>query len=297
MIKRTLLFQTPAHLFAKHEQLKVRYPEKEEKSAPIEDLGIVILEHPQISITNVLLEKLMQQGCAVITCDSRHMPTGLMLPLEGHSAMSERFRVQMDASEPLKKNLWKQTVERKVLNQAAVVNATGKDGSVLRRMAQTVQSGDKANIEGKAAAIYWRTLFGSEDGFYRDREGPPPNHLLNYGYAVLRAVMARSLIGSGLQPILGIHHRNKYNAYCLADDIMEPYRPYVDMHVIEYMNSTTVSGELNTQDKQYLLQVLTRDVVIDDKTSPLLVACSRTSSSVFDCLAGNARNIAYPIME
>lgn len=245
MIKRTLYFGNPAYLSLKLKQLVVRLPqadgeEKSEKeltrTVPIEDLGVIILDHKQITITQALLAELMDNNCAVITCDSQRLPTGLFLPLAGNTVQNERFRLQLDASLPLKKQLWQQTIVAKIMNQAAMLHyTTGEDHKNMMKWSDSVRSGDTENMEARAAVYYWKTVFPDNPYFVRDHEGSGANALLNYGYAILRAVVARALVASGLLPTLGIHHHNRYNAYCLADDIMEPYRPYVDKVVFDIL--------------------------------------------------------------
>lgn len=296
MIKQTLLLAGPAYLSTKHQQLVIDYPgpDREGKTMPIEDIGLVVMEHRQVTITNALLDKLTNHKVAVVTCDERHLPSGLMLPLSGHTEYTERLRHQLAASLPLKKNLWAQTVAAKIANQAALLRERGRSVGTLTYLAQNVQSGDKGNHEARAAAHYWQHLFEAED-YRRDPFGQPPNNLLNYGYAILRAIVARALVSSGLLPAVGIWHRNKYNAYCLADDIMEPYRPYVDLivcHLVDDAEGEAV--ELTTTVKAELLQVAAIDVTIEGKTSPLMVAVSRTTSSLYECFAGRSRKIAYP---
>jgi CRISP-associated protein Cas1 len=295
MIKRTLFFENPAYLSTKNEQLVVNYPdeEKSERTVPIEDIGLIVLEHQQITITNGLLQKLSDNKTAIITCNQQHLPCSLMLPLHGHTEMTERLKYQLNASQPLKKNLWAQTITAKIENQASLLAELGKEHQRLKWLAKQVQSGDSGNCEAQAAAYYWQHLFELPN-FNREQHGHAPNHLLNYGYAILRAIVARALIGSGLLPIWGIWHRNKYNAYCLADDMMEPYRPYVDLIVYHITQSHDQIEELTTELKAELLQIAVMDVVIDGLRSPLMVAVSRTSSSLADCFAGVSRKISFP---
>ena len=309
MIKRTLCFSNPAYLSLKNAQLVIKLPEVEKadvvelikaeaaRTIPIEDIGVVVLDNRQITITQGLVEALLENNCAIITCDNAHLPVGLMLPLCGNTTQSERFRLQIDASLPLKKQLWQQTVQCKIRNQAAVLQNTRN--AIVKNMlawAGEVKSGDSDNLEGRAAAYYWRNLFPDILGFTRDRNGLPPNNLLNYGYAILRAVVARALVGSGLLPTLGIHHHNRYNAYCLADDIMEPYRPYVDALVCRLVSDGHITEELTTELKHELLQIPTLDVVINGKRSPLMVAVGQTTASLYRCFSGEQRKIAYPEM-
>jgi CRISPR-associated protein Cas1 len=220
-----------------------------------------------------------------------------MLPLCGNTTQSERFRHQIEASLPLKKQLWQQSVQCKINNQASVLHSLrGEEVRCMRVWAKDVRSGDAENMEGRAAAYYWKYLFGQHiDGFTRDRDGVPPNNLLNYGYAILRAVVARALVTSGLLPTLGIHHHNRYNAYCLADDIMEPYRPYVDELVYNLVkNKGLPTDGLTREWKADLLVIPTLDVVISGKRSPLMVAVGQTTASLYKCFSGELRKIAYP---
>ncbi len=303
MIKRTLFFGNPAYLSVKNSQLVVKRTDSDTQEAvagtvPIEDIGVVVLEDRQITITNVALDALLQNNCAVITCDEKHMPAGMLLPLEGNTIQSERFRNQIEASLPLKKQLWQQTVQAKIRNQASVLKRlSGVEAGCMLAWANDVKSGDSENLEGRAAAYYWRNIFPNLPGFTRDREGETPNSLLNYGYAIVRAVIARALVASGLLPTLGIHHHNRYNAYCLADDIMEPYRPYVDELVLNIMQSEMDYGELTLELKRQLLGLPVTEVVIGGQRSPMMVAASQTTSSLCKCFSGELRKLAYPTME
>jgi CRISPR-associated protein Cas1 len=308
MIKKTLCFSNPAYLSLRDAQLVIKLPEVEKaenlsadfkKSAevtrPIEDIGVVVLDHKQITITQGALEAMLENNCAVITCDSSHMPVGLLLPLVGNTTQNERFRDQLDASLPLRKQLWQQTMQQKIRNQAAVLNlCSNAETKCMQAWANDVRSGDPDNYEARAAVYYWKNLFGHIPGFIREREGVAPNNLLNYGYAILRAVVARSLVASGLLPTLGIHHHNKYNAYCLADDIMEPYRPYVDRLIYEITEQYGVDVELSKDIKAELLSIPTLDIVISGKRSPLMVGVAQTTASLYKCFSGELRKIAYP---
>ncbi len=303
MIKRTLHFGNPAYLSKRNEQLLIELPDTinlggkdNKRSVPIEDIGIVILDNQQITITQAAIAGLLQNNAAIITCDHTHHPVGLFLPLDGHDVQSERFRYQIEATQPLKKQLWQQTVSAKILNQAALLNRRGIEVDNLVHWAKSVRAGDPDNFEGRAAAYYWRYLFGVKANFFRRRDGEPPNNLLNYGYAILRAMVARGLVGSGLLPTFGIHHHNKYNAYCLADDIMEPYRPYVDELVCEILDDGENFDFLTTEIKTLLLSIATRNVHWDKDTSPLMVGLQRTTSSLAKCYEGKSRKIIYPLM-
>ncbi len=311
MIKRTLYFGNPAYLSVRLAQLEIRLPQVENndtlpdtfkesvvKRVPIEDIGVVILDNKQVTITQGALGALLDNNVAVISCDDHRMPSGLLLPLDGNTTQSERFTHQIEASLPLKKQLWQQTVQAKILNQSTVLlRQRGMECGNMEAWAKQVKSGDADNLEGRAAAFYWQNLFGHVKRFHRDREGVPPNNLLNYGYAILRAVVARSLVGSGLLPTLGIHHHNRYNAYCLADDIMEPYRPYVDMLVAEIVDSGKDISKLTTELKGKLLSIPVIDVVINGRRSPLMIGVGITTASLYKCYSGEIRKIAYPEME
>ena len=299
MIKRTVFFGNPAYLSTRNEQLVVKFPDgvKDDVIMPIEDLGYVVLEDPQITLTNGLLMKLVENKTAVITCDSRHMPCGFLQPLVGHSEQTERMRHQLNASLPLKKQLWQQTVMSKVDNQANHLVHCAKNALKLQRWSKEVLSGDTSNIEAISAAYYFQTLFADLPDFSRNQKGIAPNNLLNYGYAILRAVAARAVVSSGMLPSVGIFHRNKYNAFCLADDVMEPYRPYVDMLVYDILETGCQIEELTTSLKVELLRIPALDVWIDGKRSPLMVAMSRTTNSLYDCFAGVSRRILYPELE
>lgn len=295
MIKRTLYFGNPAYLKTNNNQLVIEMQDSgETKSAPIEDIGLLILDHQQITITQALMAKLLANNTAVIICDDTHHPTGMMFSLDGHSLQSQKFQAQIEASLPLKKQLWQQTVTCKIENQAALLQLEREEHKLLLTYSREVKSGDSDNHEAKAAAYYWKKIFPEFLEFRRERYGAPPNNLLNYGYAILRALVARSLTASGLLPTLGIHHRNQYNAYCLADDIMEPYRPFVDKIVCQIIRGNGKFLEMTPTMKKALLEIPAMDVQIDGQKSPLMNAVQRTTSSLAKCYEGKARKILYP---
>jgi CRISPR-associated protein Cas1 len=303
MIKRTLFFGNPAYLSMCNAQLVIKMTnaqtqEEVTKTVPIEDIGVVVLEDRQITITNGAMDALLKNNCAVVTCDEKHMPAGLLLPLDGHTVQSERFRWQIEASLPLKKQLWQQTVQAKIRNQASVLKRmSGAEVRCMVVWANDVKSGDSENLEGRAAAYYWKSVFPEIERFVRDREGDAPNNLLNYGYAIVRAIVARALVASGMLPTFGIHHHNRYNAYCLADDVMEPYRPYVDELVIQILQSGLDCSELTTDLKRQLLCLPVKEVVIGGQRSPLMVAVTQTTASLVKCFSGELRKVVYPTME
>lgn len=295
MIKRTLYFGNPAYLKTTNEQLVIEMHDSgETKQCPIEDIGLIILDHQQITITQALTAKLLANNTAVIICNHTHHPVGMVLNLDGNSLQSQHFQAQVEASVPLKKNLWQQTVTAKILNQAHLLRSQRADNKLLLNFAREVKSGDSENHEARAAVYYWKRIFPEHLEFRREREGPPPNNLLNYGYAILRALVARSLVGSGLLPTLGIHHRNQYNSYCLADDIMEPYRPFVDKVVCQIIRGNGNFLEMSPNMKKELLSIPTMDVSLDGQKSPLMNAMQRTTSSLAKCFEGKTRKILYP---
>ncbi len=300
MIKRTLFFGNPAYLSLRLGQLVIKRTNaagaEEVTMRAIEDIAVIVLEHPQVTLSHALMAYLMECNVALITCDGKHMPAGMMLPLVGNTLQSERFHDQIKASLPLKKQLWQQTVRQKIANQAAALRlCTDAETGCMDAWAEAVRSGDPDNLEGRAAAYYWKQLFATDyEHFTRGRNEDPPNNLLNYGYAILRAVIARALVSSGLLPTLGIHHHNRYNAYCLADDIIEPYRPYLDLHVVRLLRSGIDCRTLTTEIKAHLLQLTTLDVHINGKRSPLMIAATLTTASLQRCFAGEQRKLIYP---
>ena len=310
MIKRTLCFSNPIYLSLRNAQLVLHIPEVEnnktlpeaikkeaERTIPIEDIGVVVLDNRRITITSGAMEALLENNCAVITCNQKSMPVGLLLPLCGNTTQNERFRSQLEATLPLRKQLWQQTIKQKILNQEHVLRInTAQETNCMRVWSNDVRSGDPDNLEARAAAYYWKNVFTTYPNFVRDREGTPPNNLLNYGYAILRAIIARALVGSGLLPTLGIHHHNRYNAYCLADDIMEPYRPYVDQLVLDIIQCNLEISDITRDLKMQLLGIPMLDVVINGKRSPLMIAAQQTTASLARCFAGESKRISYPEM-
>ncbi|PJB54804.1 MAG: type II CRISPR-associated endonuclease Cas1 [Bacteroidetes bacterium CG_4_9_14_3_um_filter_41_19] len=297
MIKRTLYFGNDAYLHTSKQQLVVSFADttKEDATIPIEDIGVVILDAFRLTISQTLISRLLHNNVALITCDERHHPQGLMLNLEGNTLQQERFQSQISISEPLKKNLWQQTIKAKIHNQAALLALNGFDTENMVYWESQVNSGDTKNYEGRAAAYYWKMFFSEyQDDFVRGRFEKEPNNLLNYGYAILRAVVARNLVASGLLPTFGIHHHNRYNAYALADDIMEPYRPYVDQVVLGMLMKYETVDSLTPELKKELLQIPVLDISIDGQKNPLMVGMQQTTASLASCFAGELKKIKYP---
>ncbi len=298
MIKRVLCFTNPAYLSLRLKQLVVEQPQSDQlepvrHTIPVEDIGVVIMENPQITVTQSLIAALLDNNCAIITCDLHHLPAGLLLPLDNHNLQSERFREQINASEPLRKQMWQQTIVSKITSQTYVLKQQNIEYRNMLIWAKSVRSGDTDNLEGRAAAYYWRNVFG-DTNFVRGQFGDMPNGLLNYGYSIVRAMMARALVATGLLPTLGIHHHSRYDAYCLADDIMEPYRAYVDLQVLDMWNRYGDVAELSPALKKELLSLSTADVQIEGHRSPMMIAMQTTANSVQRCFSGESRKIIYP---
>ncbi|PCH76575.1 MAG: subtype II CRISPR-associated endonuclease Cas1 [Flavobacteriaceae bacterium] len=296
MLKRTIYIGNPAYLKIKDLQMLVIDPKSNTSKGgiPVEDMAILVLDHYQITLSHQLLIALQGNNVVVISCDAHHLPFAMIQPLYGHSEFSERIQCQLTVSEPLKKQLWKQTVEQKIRNQQGLLALLDKPFEGMDAYKNAVKSGDSSNMEGIAAQYFWKHLF---EDFSRGRHGTAPNSMLNYGYAILRSIVARGLVSSGLLPVLGIFHHNKYNPYCLADDIMEPYRPFVDKMVYNYIQIHGSTAELSKEQRSYLLQIATQDVLIDGQVRPLMVAVSTTTASLYKCYTGDLRQIKYPMLD
>lgn len=297
MVKRILYFENPAFLSLKYRNLVVRFPEdsgKDAVEAPVEDIGVVVLDNPRITITQALVAALMENKVALISCDSSRMPTGAMLPLCGNALQSKIFRAQAEMSLPLKKQLWKQIVAAKIRNQKRILECEGFAVGPLSEFENGVKSGDSENLEGQAAAYYWKTVLPRVPGFARSRDGEPPNNLLNYGYAVLRAIVARAVVSAGLHPTLGIFHRNQYNAYCLADDLMEPYRPFVDKSVLGIVAQNSDVSVLTKRMKGRLYGIAVDDVLMGNVRRPLMAAVAQTAASFVKTFSGDVRKLDLP---
>lgn len=291
MIKRTLFLVNPCVCTLRNSQfILVNKESGEERSVPIEDVGYVIVENGRVSMSVPLMNALVKNNAVVAFCDERHMPSSLLLSMASNHVQSEVFRYQLEAGLPLKKNLWKQIVEAKIRNQAALLTSLGLDGDVLKPYWLNVKSGDVDNREGTAANRYWDILFGKD--FIRDRHGKDYNSLLNYGYAILRAATCRAIVGSGLLPLVGLFHKNRYNAFPLADDLMEPYRPYIDRIVVGCINDGII--DLQLEAKQRLLGSLTNDCQFDDMKRPLSIGLSLTTGSLVRCLRGEIKQLSLP---
>lgn len=296
MIKRTLYFGNPGYLHLKNDQLEWEAVEKAAyATVPVEDIGLVLIDHARITVSHGLMVALLSNNAVVVHCNEKHMPAGIFVANEANTRYSEVVKSQLEASLPIKKNLWQQVIKAKIRNQAYVIRYTGQNSDRLYYLADKVMSGDPNNVEAQAASWYFSKIFSENSRFKRRREGEPPNHLLNYGYAILRAIVARGLTGSGLLGVLGIHHRNKYNAWCLADDIMEPYRPWVDKLVLEVCSEyDEIPEELTPELKRTLLGIPTLDTEIDGQNSPLMIAVNRTTASLAKVFLGETKKMLLP---
>lgn len=290
MIKKTLLFTNKCSINTSNNQLVIA-SDNRNKTIPIEDIGYVVIDHCETYISVPAINQLVNNNSAVIICDNKHLPNGMFLNLNSHHIQQEIFKNQIDASMPLKKQLWQQTIIEKIKNQGLLLEMITGSKNKFEYLASKVLSGDTSNMEGVAANFYWKSFFDID--FKRERYGNYPNNFLNYGYAILRAATARALSGSGLLNTLGIHHKSKYNAFALADDIMEPFRPLVDEtvhHVMQHYDDQ----ELTTEIKSELLHFLTRTVYFKNEKSPLMVALQKTASSLQQCYSGKRKKIKYP---
>ena len=290
MIKRTLLVENKTVITTKNLQLILK-SEIKESSIPIEDIGFLVIDNNETYLSIPAINLLVENNTAIIICGTNHLPNGMFLNLNSHHIQQEIFKNQIDASAPLKKQLWQHTIVEKITNQGILLEKITGNKNAFPFLASKVVSGDTTNMEGVAASQYWKSFF--EVDFKRERFGDYPNNFLNYGYAILRAATARALSGSGLLNTLGIHHKSKYNAFALADDIMEPFRPIVDEAIYAIMQNFE-EQELNTAIKAELLKILTRTVYFKEEKSPLMVALQKTASSLQQCYTGDRKKIKYP---
>lgn len=299
MIARTIYVGKPSTLRVDQEQFVVECG-GETHRLPLEDISTVEVDCPQVMITSPLVSKLAEYNIALLHCGRNHMPVSMSLPISKHSSHTERLRAQLNVSAPRRKSTWKQIVKAKIINQADVLRIIKAPDENVRALARSVRSGDSTNREGLAAKRYWAQLFQNPIGrtrFVRDPEGEYPNQLFNYGYAVIRALVARGLVSTGMHPSIGIFHKNKYNAFCLADDVMEPYRPFVDLQVYKYLLTQGFSdGELNPKAKSTILQLPVTGVVVDEAVVPLMIAVQRTCASLWEVLAGHQSDVVLPLL-
>lgn len=297
MIKRTIeISQEPYHLAVELDQLRLHRREPANGSTPsipCEDIGVVVVDHPAATYSHAALAKLIECGAAVVICGRNHLPSGLLLSLADHNECVSRLHEQIRASRPLRKRLWKQIVRAKVRNQAANLTVGSPAQGRLLALAQEVKSGDPSNVEAQAAKIYWGQWLGANADFHRDMTaGEGPNALLNYGYAIVRAAVGRAIVSAGLHPAIGLHHSNRANAFCLADDLVEPLRPMVDRVVRDLVS--VGKTEINRESKAILLQLLTLTVRVGSSTGPLMVGLHRVLASLVGCFQGQEKRLLLP---
>lgn len=293
MIKRTIEISSgPTRLSIRNRQLVIDREGQETATVPAEDIGLLLVDHQAVSYTHSVFTILAEMGAAVVICGGTHLPDSMLMPIAANTVQTERFSAQIAAGVPLKKQLWRQSVAAKLANQAAVLEAASGSDAGIGAMAGKVRSGDPENLEAQGARRYWPRLFGRS--FRRDREGEPPNNLLNYGYMATRAAMARALCAAGLLPTLGIHHRNRYNAFCLADDLMEPYRPLVDWKVVELARERVAPRMLGREEKAHLLGLFNHGVQIGDRRTPILLALHTTAASLARSFAEQRAQLLFP---
>lgn len=285
--------EEPASLSVRIGLLVIERKDKPEITIPFEDIAVIIASHAQVHYTNAVLAGLASACGAFIVCNEKHLPVGMLLPIVGHSTQGERFIKQANASEPTCKQLWKQVIKEKIKNQGKLLQELYGDDQGLIAMAGKVKSGDPENLEGQASRRYWPHIFG-EKSFSRDREAEDQNIFLNYGYTVLRAIVARAICGAGLHPSLGIHHHNRYDSYCLADDLMEPFRPIVDKAVVELVNDRGTEAPLDKEVKAKIIGALTGRFELEGEQRTLFDIISRTSASLAQVFCGEIDDLILP---
>jgi len=294
MIKKVVeISSAGTHLSVKLGQLVIRQDGTEKGCIPCEDIGVLLVDNTAVTYTHSVLTVLLAQGAAVVLCSGSHHPAGMLFPLESNAVQTERFRQQIEAGQPLKKRLWQQLVKAKIAHQASIVAGDQQTYRTLKALERKVRSGDPDNIEAQASRQYW-TSFLQHIEFKRRRDGAPPNNLLNYGYMVLRAAVARALCSAGLLPTLGIHHRNRYNAFCLADDIVEPFRGFAEKKVKAVCEKYSEIDPLTQELKAQLLEILYQEIQIGDFSGPLMVGLHRTAASLQRCFAGQQKHLELP---
>lgn len=285
----------PARLSVRHRQLVIS-SEDRETTVPVEETLALIVSAPGVVYTQAVLSELCSAGAAFVLCDEKHFPTGMLLPLAAHYTQTERFAAQVTAKVPLKKRLWRQIIQAKVRAQGRLVEHLCDDDWGITAMARRVRSGDTTNVEAQAARRYWPALFG--DAFRRDPVGPPPNGVLNYGYAVLRAIVTRAICAVGLHPSIGLHHHNRYNPFCLADDLMEPLRPVVDEAVARVCGDFGSDIQVTKEAKALLLdQVCLRHFRIGGEARQLTDIAARIASSLASAFAGETKKLFLPPLQ
>ena len=294
MIKRIIVISQSAIIKTHLQQLNIKTAEKDD-AVPIEDIGVLLLESYDITITSGALNALTENKCVIIICNLKHHPSGLLLPIAGNVLHTKILSRQINSSEPFKKFHWRQIVKSKITNQALSLKTVNSDYKPLLYFAKKVVSGDKVNLEGRAAAFYWSNFFPKDQNFKRDVTEEGLNSLLNYGYSIIRAAFARAIVSSGLHPAIGLHHKNQYNPFCLADDLMEPFRPFVDLRVHKLFTDTN-DCLLTPTTKKYLISVLFDDSIFGKERKPVQLAITQCTQNLVKCLNKESKKIIFPTL-
>lgn len=293
MIKRTLFISSPMKLFVEHDCLQLENLDTGDKhQVPLIDIGIIEFDHHTILLNNYLLKKAAELGIIIINCDKFHNPVGIFSPLFTNTLHTKVLKMQFEMKKPLKNQIWKELIKSKIENQSDLLNYFNKDYTLIEQLAKEVKSNDNTMREGVAASYYWKYLLGSY--FKRERLGNPPNSFLNYGYTLIRSVITRALVSSGLHPSVGVHHKNQYNHYCLADDLIEPYRIFCDKLVYENIDKFGQKEELEKEDKVKLLELINTETLIDGKVYPLQLAVKETVVSYLRSIENNKVDLKLP---
>jgi len=295
MIKRTVEISThESFVHLEHSQLIIEKDGEKLGSVPIEDLGVLILDSHRLTFSSSLMASLAENNVAIIFTDEKHLPSSLTIPFSAHTSQTKTLRKQVEASTPIKKQLWAKIISAKIRNQSRTLELCGKDGMALLEISRRIPSGDPKNLEAYAARIYWRKLFGDE--FRRRRENQDTNMFLNYGYAIIRAAIARAIVGTGLHPGFGVHHKSQYNPFPLADDLVEPLRPFIDRKVYSMVKDVDEDAlfELNRVTKGILLELLAEDCVLKKKKMPFLVAIGLYAASVKQVILREGKKPLFP---
>jgi CRISPR-associated protein Cas1 len=291
MIKRTIdISEGPNFLSVENDQLVIARNRERVASVPCEDIGVLLIDNQATTYTHSALTRLLDRGAVIVFCGEKHLPTGILLPMENNELLTERLRIQIGASAPVRKRIWKQIVSYKIRAQAKNLGPDEPSRGQLMALAGEVKSGDRSNCEGQAGRYYWRALMG--ESFRRDPDGLPPNQLLNYGYTVFRAAVARALVAGGLNPAIGLHHSNRNNPFCLADDLVEVFRPRVDRAVVEI--AKIGGGFIDKEGKRAVLSLLVEQVTVSEQSGPMMVGLHRIVASLVRCLAGKQSELELP---
>jgi CRISPR-associated protein Cas1 len=297
MTKRTIYCESPSYIKMKNKQLYIEFKDKltPDSTVPIEDIAVLIIDNNQIVITSALIQELQNNKVAFMVCDSTHMPTGLMLPIDGNSIQQERINLQININQSSKNDLWKQIITKKIDNQSSVLNFLSINSIKLKILSENIKPGDKTNREAHASVYYWKNIFKDyTEHFKRDSDGRSPNNFLNYGYTILRSIMARNIVAAGLSPSIGVFHKNQYNAFCLADDLMEPFRPFVDKIVYEMISKNGLNEFMTKENRKILLQITTLEVISKKETTSLTIATQNMVNSYVKFLNKEQDELDFP---